>query len=269
MVLKRLTDLLLFTSLFIAFGAFALIARTYIFYNEEINIKICSFVFTSTLFTYNFTKIIPIFFRSDKQEYAYNRRNQWNFEHKKLLIIITLVSGITSAYLFLNLNIKQQVFMLHLGAISIFYALPILKGKTLRDFPFFKVFLIAYTWAATSILPFIEQGFNTNNITIFTGNFLFVLTITFPFDFRDYSRDKAQKISTVPHLLNINGTKILASILLIGSLFFIPSKYFWHEIIITILTLPLLCFSSEKKGEYYFLGLIDGLLILKFVILFF
>lgn len=272
-MIKRSIDFVLFTSLFIAFGAASLVARTYILFDLEIDYSIVFFAFASTLFTYNLTKVAPIYFKTTGSDYAYNRRNQWNFEHKNLLILLTLAPAIISSYCFFQLTFFQQLFVAHIGLISVLYTTPILKGKTLRDIPFLKIFLIAYVWAGTSIIPILEFGFDYKVILLFTENLLFIFAITLPFDIRDYARDKSQEIKTIPQTIGIKNTKIVAiSCILFSSLamFFtsVEMNYLLTNTLLNFSVIPLIIYSTEEKGEYYYLGLVDIALILKIIILF-
>lgn len=274
-MIKRLTDIVLYSSLFISIGSAALVARTYILSKSEINWIIIFFVFFSTLFTYNISKIIPLwsFWGSSKKEsYAYNKRNLWNVKHKDKLLYVSIFS-LASLFIFvINLNCNQFIFITHLGVISVLYSAPILLGKSLRSLPLLKILLIAYVWASMSILP-LYNGLETINerlIAIFFDNFCFIFAITIPFDIRDFSRDKSQSVETIPSILGIKYAKMVAILVLIVS-FFISHTFLenpFHQIInfiINFITAMLIFKAKEKYSEYYYLGLIDGLLILRLV----
>ena len=93
-MIKRFVDIVLFSSLFISIGSAALVLRTYYLFNLEVDWAIILFVFFATLFTYNISKIIPLwnFWSIDKSGvYAYDERNIWNVKHKKKLLYLSVV----------------------------------------------------------------------------------------------------------------------------------------------------------------------------------
>ena len=266
-MIRRIIDFLLFSSIFISFGAFTIVHRTFLISSLTPTLEISFFAFFSTLFTYNLTKVVPLYLRTNSSDYAYNERNKWNLNQTKLLITITVVSGLISGLLFVKLNFSQQLFISHLGLVSVFYTVPIYRGKTLRDISFLKIFLIAYVWASTSILPIIEFGFTISTFYIFINNLLFIFAITLPFDIRDFERDQSKSLKTIPQSIGINWTKILSALLLLLSLTFTSAIEMFPEIAVAFVSVLLILFSSKKNSEYYFLGLIDGLIILKWLIL--
>ena len=277
-MVKYLLDIVLYTSVFISLGGAALIIRSYIIFDYSINWGVTLFVFFSTLFTYNLTKIIPLwkFWNNSKEvNYAYNERSKWNAKHKNKLSYITTLSLIAIVYFTFELGFYQLLFLSHLGIISLLYAAPVFSGRGLRTFPLIKIFLIAYVWASISIMPIVSniESFNLKLALLFLENFCFVLAITIPFDIRDYSRDKSQEIKTLPSVLGISKAKWLSAALL---LFSSIVGYFIIEstcqkilnICINMLFLPIMVASKEKYKEYYYLGLIDGTLIIRLFILF-
>lgn len=277
-MLKHFTNIVLYTSIFISLGGSSLIVRSSIILRNDTNWKVVLFVFFSTLFTYNLTKIIPLwsFWKNNGiEDYAYNKRNKWNIEHKKELHYVTLISLIGLIVFVTSFTYSQLLFLSHLGLISLLYATPIFSGKELRTFPLIKVFLIAYVWGAISILPGLTDfsEFNAQILFLFLENFCFVLAITIPFDIRDFSRDRSQGIQTLPSFFGIKKAKVLSILLIILSSFF--SYYIFegfNQLLLNVgfnlMVIPLLIYSKEHFSEYYYLGLIDGTLIARLVILF-
>jgi len=268
-MIKRLVLIVLYSSLFISIGSAALVLRTYYILNKDADWLVILFVFFSTLFTYNISKIVPLwsFWKNEKNnDYAYNERNTWNVKHKYKLLYASIFSLAFILVFGIQFKVVQLVFLAHLGFISVIYSTPLFSGKSLRAIPFIKVFLIAYTWAAMSVLPIIENDFSKDLIYIFLGNFLFVLAITLPFDLRDFTRDKSQNVKTIPHVLGKKGSKLMAIIALLISLIISPTQYQCYDMFLTVPIILLILFSNEKRNEFYYLGLIDATLILRFLI---
>ena len=122
------------------------------------------------------------------------------------------------------IKIKASLFLLHLAVLSIFYNVPKeaegINRFPLRSIPIIKIFLIAYVWASiSSFLPSILSGslvLNTHNTLIFLAHFLFIMAITLPFDIRDFNRDNKESLITIPQLIGVKTTKVLAISSLIG-----------------------------------------------------
>lgn len=274
-MIKRFTDIVLFSSLFISLGSAALVIRTYYIIEKPLDWGIVVFVFFATLFTYNISKIIPLYSflsREKDTNYAYNLRNQWNVKYKKELFFLSIISLLSILVFAIDFSWNQLLFLLQLGIISIVYSTPIFSGKALRSIPMIKIFLIAYVWASMSILPFInnDELINENVIYIFIDSFLFILAITIPFDIRDYSRDKSQGLKTIPVVFGENKSKLLSVLSLIITIvvnhFILQNST--QELInlfLTIVFIFIVFNSKEKYSEYYYLGLIDGMLILRLI----
>lgn len=88
------------------------------------------------------------------------------------------------------------------------YAFPLpFTGKTLREWPYAKVFLIAMVWTlATALLPLWALSEATFPVPedpacmplILGARFLFIVAITLPFDLRDMAEDLREGIRTLP-----------------------------------------------------------------------
>ena len=264
---RRIINTILFTSIFISIGSVFIVLRTMLLLELKIDWDLLVFVFFSTLFTYNISKLIPLRY-STTENYAYNFRNEWNLKNEKLLRYLSIIPFFIVVIFAFNLKLNQILFLTHLGFISVFYAIPFLKGKSLRSIPIAKIFLIAYVWAAISILPSISC--NREIFLIFIENLFFVIAITIPFDIRDYTRDLSQNIKTIPLALGVEKAKYLAVIcilistaishLLMGSNFVELVNFG-----INLLIIPIILYAKEDHSEYYYLGLLDGMLILRVV----
>lgn len=275
-MIKRLTNIVLFTSIPISIGATSLVLRTSNLYDFETNWNIVFFSFFSTLFTYNLSKIVPLWnvWKPEKKEfYAYNERNNWNIKHKNKLLLLTLFSFLTLLFFLFKLNQYQIIFLGHLGVISILYSVPIFSGKAMRTIPLIKIFLIAYVWSGISIIPLIqgELIINQKLTFIFLESFCFIMAITIPFDIRDYTRDKNQGVKTIPSLLGIENARFFAILLLVLSTIF--SHFVFNNstqeianFCMNIIFIPILLNSKEEHGEIYYLGLIDSTLFLRLFI---
>jgi len=159
-----------------------------------------------------------------------------------------------------------------------------LKGvKTrLRDFPFIKIFLVVFVWSCTTFfLPFFQLG-NINFLEKkdiwfgFISRFLFIFSITIPFDIRDRRLDVSRRIKTFPVLYGVQQSKNIALISLVGCtiasiLFFLfgekLNQYEFTSLIVSlIITAIVILFTNEKRSEYFFDILVEGTIIIQFLL---
>ena len=253
-------------------------------------------IFFSTWFVYQISRWIYFI----KGEYA-NKQElvlQW-FEKYPLLNKITILgSGVVAVIFTFFLQIETIIVLVIVGAVSVLYPMPFLKPfgiKTrLRDFPFVKVFLIAFVWSATSvILPYTET-FHYNNHTdmnrlvllLFLAQFIYILFITLPFDINDAETDKLSNVKTIPSVVGIKTSKIIC--LGLGMLYAFailylfmlinwnhsPNKYLseWTIFLLFIMLLLLQLFTfykSDKVSKWIIKIVYDGSMILYFLLIFF
>lgn len=176
------------------------------------------------------------------------------------------------------LNYQSSLFLLHLGFISTLYNVPARKNKSilplpLRSIPILKIFLIAYVWSSiSSFLPALleqHQMLTRQNILIFVAHFLFIVSITLPFDIRDFKTDGKNYLITFPQIVGINTTKIIAICCLMGFAI-IMKEYLNHSYLMVffLITTGLIIKSSPERKYYYYLLYIDGTIILYFFLTF-
>lgn len=154
---------------------------------------------------------------------------QWRSQHKNLrfqghwslvwalLILwgISMVFRETAKLPAPAMIVLGSAFVLALG-----YTFPLPgTGRSLRQWPYAKVFLIAAVWTmATAWLPFMalhpETGWTLpalESLTLFlAARFLFIVAITLPFDLRDQEADRREGILTLPMRLGWPATRRIA-----------------------------------------------------------
>lgn len=204
--------------------------------------------------------------------------------YKTHIIIYTIFGAISCVYLFLDFEFYRQSLLIGAGIISILYTLPIFgKSMRLRDFSYIKIFLIAIIWAyVTVFIPLYESGFGS----VFSGIFsleivLFFLAITIPFDIRDIAVDQSNKVNTIPTAIGKKKSIQLSLFLLfICFLFELIIMYLGSAQGVHLLQAPsismigtfvitswLIIYTQNKKDDYYFSGLMDGMIMIPYIIL--
>ena len=257
MNLKKALDSILFSNTWISLGAVSCAASAFIFYQKPIEADFLLLVFCATFFGYNLQQ-------SNYDEIFDNRKNQsiWINSYRnvtqKLSYLILIISIILVVKIF---SWKNILYTTPAFALVFFYREKQNKSFSVRSLPYLKIFVIAFVWTWTcAILPQLIY-FNKIGLHYPTIIFLYIISITIPFDMRDLTHDSI-KLKTLPQFIGINYayfTSLILSIFLL--IFAIYSEKFLLCIYFTA-TILVLIPSYKLREEYYYLLLLDGLLLL-------
>jgi len=272
--MKKITDFIIYGNILISLCAAALIWETYLLWNIPVNF-FCVFIgFAATLMIYNVDRLVVL----DSIDQTGSERHEWIVKNRRLLTILSATGfGFVGVSIF-HMPIRCLLFLAHLGLISILYSVPVLmKGaRSLRSLKLLKIFLITYVWASTTVLlPAIwsEIGiFHKDIMLLFAERALFIFAITLPFDIRDYDSDKSNLVVTIPGLIGIRQTRLLAfGCLLVFFLINLVHYNFhdsvlWAKLLSGLNALLVIYFAHERKHEYYYTGLLDSTMIIQFVL---
>lgn len=278
-LLEKFINLILFGNFWIALCAVAMTWQTelLLFGNFEWT-YLTSFVFFSTLFLYAIHRIVGLvkvkpFLEKYRYAVIYRFRNHIKF--------YAFVGGVGALYFFFQLSFVNQLLLIIPSILSLGYVLPFVKGKKrLRDFDYIKIFLIAIVWGViTVVMPILERttSFTLSHFLILLERMFFIFAITLPFDIRDLKIDAHIDVKTIPSIIGIPKTKRLARFcLLMVLLLALINGPWWYSIytLNTIFALFLACcltlFLIEKShqtdADYFFTGLMDGTMILQFLL---
>jgi len=222
-------------------------------------------VFFSTLFSYNFQRI------TRHKKIAVSTPNAWVVENKKVAKCLLFISLIGA---FVFVPIFEQPFalgwMVLLGIVSFGYSY-----RKLRDIPHLKIILIAASWGiACGIIPLEILGYSSVMpfLLSFGWIFLYILAITIPFDIRDLAIDEKSK-KTLPQWLGVQSAKLVALICLLFSwvlLWSLIPLYVWIGFLVSFILAGLLIIkSNSSRKDFYYTFLVDGHIILQFLIVYF
>lgn len=264
----RVLKFLIRSNLFISLGAVAfLMGASWLMKVPLLPWPYYLLVGSATFWIYNLNVFL---LRLAGERHQGNSRLRWQKLYNwpmQLLLLITLLLGVYGS---LQMSLKEILWLIHLGLISVWYTLPYFQPNPrpwqLRSIPLLKIFLIAYVWTGMSIgLTAIYSGLPIEHIILpFVGAFAFILAITLPFDIRDYKADQAFRLLTLPGSIGVRATKGLALILLI----FCAVLYFFRlsaPVYLFLSLLPagfLIFLTRPDKPWWYFTGLLDGCLLL-------
>ncbi|MBK7816761.1 MAG: UbiA family prenyltransferase [Sphingobacteriaceae bacterium] len=192
------------------------------------------------------------------------------------LVVLSVVGFVIAAFM-----AKKEVLMTlaPIAALTLLYSIPVYGNKKsifrLREIPYLKIFIISFTWSATTVLlPLIQTGqaFDTQHVSlILIERFVFVLAITIPFDIRDMEADRAANTKTIPLLLGEKRSMIISYscilIFLAISLFhynILNQGFIAMAMVISALsTFVFLKWDTAKRYSLYHYAVLDGTIILQ------
>lgn len=274
--IQKLTNLLLYSSVFIALGAVFLV---------QLNMQLVSgtwkidtytiFVFFSTIAMYNAHSIIGI-------EKVKSFENQGRFSvikyYRQHIILYGLIGMIGSVIFFFLIPHRIKFLIVVPAFFSMLYVLPIFANKKrLRDFHLVKIFTIAFVWAwTTAFIPeyLFNQSIQYSHLLSFAERFFFFLAITIPFDIRDLRVDRDTAVKTIPIMVGIKSSKWIALACLgihlslvfgLSSTGYFAANIYLPYIAVGSITALLIWHANQEREDTYYSGLLDGTMILQWL----
>ena len=259
---------IIYGNYYISFAAFVL---TYVTIDLSFNLKLTVSVFNAlgVFAIYNLSRAAQT--SSNAVSFpGHSLRMGWIKKHQKLLFI----QGIISIFLafgcgiFIPINI---LLILLLGAfISILYYFPVLRikvypeGVKLRNINFLKLFLISLCWTLVTMADIIYLN-QKPDYTEFIIRFIFIISITIPFDIRDQKIDTEIKLKTLANQLGTSKAKMLVIglwILLISIMAITYEKEIVGFLPLFLTAFLLIIRLNDSNNDYYYAAGWDGLIYL-------
>ena len=257
-----------YSNLHIALIAAALSLETNVLLDVEPLFAAPVFIFFGTLLVYNLGYFPSVF----STKTPHRRQARWLKAHTAYWGFSILVASIGFFYSITQFSLTGQLLIAALGILTLVYVMHDIRLPgiriSVRNVPYLKVFIVAFTWAGITILP--QLSGNTEDflspawILLFFERFFFILSITLMFDVRDMYQDP-EKLRTFPQKLGIGRTKWLAIFFLGMALFFLLnielSLYsLAAELGVYALTLWMIRKSRPGLDDIFFTGWFDGVM---------
>lgn len=274
-LLRAVFDFLLYSNIFIGICAVALVFTNQLAIGEDIELnKECWFVFFSTVFTYSAMK-----FRRGANEPASTTHHTWADSNNQLYKNVLLISLLGAFSFFINLNSEAKLTVAILAVVTAFYGLvsiPFTNGKQLRNFGLLKTLFVGLVWSVTTVLVPLAGQYPDTDMLVFLiiRRFIFVAALTMVFEVKDYENDVQAKLRTLPMVLGISGTKILAQALLLFLIVINIVQYaafsfpFWGMVAVNLsLLVSIIAIQPVKEGlsDKYYYFVLDGMMLLQFL----
>jgi hypothetical protein len=268
--MPRFTRFLLFYHIVIAVSAAALCVQTKLFYSLfEYPLTLIAFVFFATLLSYN----LHFSFAATKS--SSSEQLEWFREAKRATIILNILSLIATLWFWWKIrSINTHIVLAILFNAA--YTAPLLLKNPIKlpsILTFIKSYFIGFVWAyATVVLPlaFFEVEPNVNEVFLFISRLLLVALATMIFDYRDRLRDFEMGVHTPANIMNEQQFQvffIINVVLYSFSVVFLAIRFetYLHllQLIPAVVAIYLLRISKRQNSDYFYLGWVDGLLILS------
>ena len=274
-MLRKVIDIFLYSNIYIALCALALLWSSQLMVTSRVVIvPYDGLIFFASLFIYGAHRLVGV---HKLKAYKVNERHEFIQKIEPLVIFLGSVGLIGAVFLFFGLSTMQQALLIIPGLISLAYIIPFSrKGKRLRDFPFIKVFLIAFTWAWVTVIVPLWEIRSDGIWWLFFERFFFILAITLPFDIRDVTLDKSLRTKTIPLLIGIEKTKRLSFLMLgislvLGIIYLIGFSLQYAVvngyILAGLYTFYFINKVDENSNDYLFTGWLDGTMIIQFLVI--
>jgi hypothetical protein len=227
-----------------------------------------------------------------------NPRTIWYWEHRNFIFQSQiLLTGIAFVYP-VDLIIRRFEFIWTMPAFlwfavllfpvsaALYYGInhPLFSRYRLRNIGWLKPFLIGFVWAGlVTVYPLVTRGIEEQHvyrftwpfIFLFTKNFMFITVLCIMFDIKDYAADHNRQLKTFVVKAGLRTTIfiILIPLCIVGlaayllyaqALNFSGTRILLN--VIPFVMLLLVTFSMQRrKSIFYYLVVIDGLMLLKAV----
>lgn len=233
-------------------------------------------IFFATLCEYNVHRFITVITNKaalNSEKHKWVKDNLITFY---ALVILSVAGFIVTAFM---AKIEVLLTLAPIAALTLLYSIPVYGNKKsifrLREIPYLKIFIISFTWSATTVLlPLIKTGQTyetTHVILMLIERFVFVFAITIPFDIRDMEADRAANTKTIPLLLGEKRSMLISYACI---LIFLTISLFHYNIlnqgfiamamtISAISTFLFLRWDTAKQYALYHYAILDGTIILQ------
>ncbi len=268
--MKFLIRFFFFHHIVIALCAAALCVQTKLFYSLfDYPLTLISFVFFATLLSYN------VHFTFAARKSTSTDQLLWFHQTKTFTLVFNLLTLLATLWFWWKIR-EITVLILISIIINASYTAPLLLKKPIKlpsYLTFIKSYFIGFVWSyATVVLPlaFFHVKPELNEIFLFVSRILLVALATMIFDYRDKLRDFESGVHTPANLMNEKQFTIffLTNVLIyLFTVVFLAYRFnnLIHllQIIPGLVLIYLLLESKRQDNDLFYLGWVDGVLILS------
>lgn len=267
-----LLEPLIYSNVYIALAAAASTAGTLSALGGNPLAPPVAVVFLSTLAVYNFDRVNG----SPEDEFEKTGRHRWIESRRGPLLLLALLSGAGLLPLLPMLDPVHLLVLVPMGLVSACYCLPVLPCSTgaarLKEVPGIKALAVTAVWAgATALLPAAGatgSPLSAEALGLTLERAVFVFPLALAFDVRDLERDMEAGLETLAINLGVSGSRRVAIFIsLLGGMAALllhgPGRLGAVLAGTALLSALVLMWLEEGRGEMYFVGAVDGVILLQ------
>lgn len=269
-MLRKLTDWILFTSIYAALCAVGMCMATeklVLGSKPDAITSLHVMLFCSTLLVYNLHFILRTNAEVNEEHWS-KYRSMWHW----LMVVFGSVGLLFSMF---QLSAAILLWCVVMGVFSFMYSFPLLpfaNKRRLKDYGWGKIVSLVAVWViATSVLPILYWN---KNITDYPFEILIrtslMLALCIAFDIRDMYADAQKDIQTIPNRIGAARSYILIDISIVIFAACSIIQYFRYphagrliaELITAIVMKAVMLYVQKHPSDKVYLGLVDGLMLL-------
>ncbi|MEW6470048.1 MAG: hypothetical protein AB1458_14065 [Bacteroidota bacterium] len=277
--LKQFTDLILYSNVFISLCAAAASYETFLLAGRAEHPYLI-FVFCSTFVFYNGQRIL---LARDHESPGSSERHKWIARHIRLLALLCVIAF--SAAFPLAMKWDWDLIVLF-GLFSFLASLYFIPGISLRAVPGLKAAYVSLLWAFSTVV-FPLMLIKGHPVYSFPGafgyllaleRFFFLFALCIVFNIRDMEYDRGTGVRTIPILFGTRATRLLAALMMLVFAGLVIYRSYFSDtglqayapalLVSAALSLFVLFATNEKRGEYYYILVIDGMILLQAILVF-
>lgn len=266
--LRKLFDLFLFSSLFIALCAVVMTFQTNHLLSLEYNHRhYAAFVFFSTICSYNFHWYLT------PDSYTEHTRAHWTRQHK-ILHLLLFIAGIVGAAWYFFSFVHVWFWLMVPVVLTFLYSAPKLPYRPftwLKKVAVGKTIFLAMVWMyVTTLPPMIISGaeWQPSFILFACSRFFLIYAICILFDYRDREEDKKDGIRSMITYFSEKGVSTLFFGSLVAFAAATAALYFYGMPVLTVIFLlvpgviVLALFGTARRNfsDYLYYFVLDGLM---------
>jgi len=280
-IFRLVADPIIFGNFFISLCAASLVLESYVLLGHPpVADGLVFFVFFSTLALYNFHRLMGV--RRIKPE-DQGEITRWAAQHQFTLLMLVIIGIGGMGFFFFQLPLKIITTLIPLGAVSIFYELPLVKYnkrfERIRNLWLSKAFLITIVWGlTTALLPAMNLNYSLLNYNVWlivVERIIFIFILALCFDARDVIFDARDSIKTIPIVYGVETTNRLYRVLAIIFLALCLIHYLLLQTewgialamtVSSLTTYFIVLRTQPRRNDYYYMFLADGMMLLQFLL---
>ena len=258
--LKSLFEFYINSSIHVALAVLALVHITVLEFDIELSKAYDFFVFFGTITGYNLVKYAPVA----------GLHHRSLTKSLKTIQVFSLLCFVVLVYFSFQLSLQTLLYSGLFGLLTLLYAIPVFKSKSLRTIKGLKIFVVALVWAGVTVtVPLLaaQESLSGDSWVTFIQRFFLVIALIVPFEIRDLPYDNSI-LGTMPQLLGVVATNVLVTGLT-GIAFILEAfkdvvsyPYAISLLLICLLTACATFFADKNQPKYYASFWVEGVPIL-------